>query len=256
MGRLALDGVPTLALARRWGVPQAGVFRRLPSSLDAVHDLGAQGAPHGTAVVAEEQTAGRGRGGRTWHSPVGGVWLGMLFRPPGGGAGAQLGAVAIRAGLVLADVVDEILGRASTQLKWPNDVLLAERKVAGILCEGRWQGDALQWLAVGVGVNVCNPIPAELAARAIALEELAPGVQRIDLLDKLVPALLPLAAGGGRALLSEAECEAFVARDWLSGRLLRQPVFGRACGVSNDGALLVDSGSGTTRVREGHVELA
>lgn len=256
MGRLTLDGVPGHALARRWGVPQAGVFRRLGSSLDAIHDLGAQEAPAGTAVVAEEQTAGRGRGGRRWHSPAGGVWLGMLFRPRAGGTGtASLGAVAIRAGLVLADVVDEILGRAETRLKWPNDVLLADRKLAGILCEGRWQGDALQWLAVGVGVNVCNPIARELAARAIALEELVPGVRRIDVLDKLVPALVPLVSGGGTRL-SEAECQAFVARDWLRGRLLRQPVFGRAWGVSPEGALLVDSGSGTTCVREGHVELA
>ena len=65
MARLTLDDIPTTALARRWGVPQCGVFRTLTSSLDAIHDLGAQGAPSGTVVLAEEQTAGRGRDGRT-----------------------------------------------------------------------------------------------------------------------------------------------------------------------------------------------
>src|SRR5205823_182969 len=68
VARVALDGVPAVDLAPRWGVPQCGVFRQLGSTLDAVHDLGAQGAAAGTTVIAEEQTAGRGRDGRTWHS--------------------------------------------------------------------------------------------------------------------------------------------------------------------------------------------
>ena len=61
-----LDGVSAVDLAPRWGVPQCGVFRRLGSTLDALHDLGAQGAPAGTTVIAEEQTAGRGRDGRSY----------------------------------------------------------------------------------------------------------------------------------------------------------------------------------------------
>ena len=79
---MTLDDIPASLLARRWGVPQCGVFRSLPSSLDAIHDVAAQGAPAATIIVVEEQTAGRGRDGRTWRSPVGGVWLGMLLRPP------------------------------------------------------------------------------------------------------------------------------------------------------------------------------
>ena len=82
MARVTLDDIPANLLARRWGVPQCGVFRSLSSSLDAIHDVAAQGAPAGTVVVVEEQTAGRGRDGRTWRSPAGGVWLGMLLRPP------------------------------------------------------------------------------------------------------------------------------------------------------------------------------
>ncbi|HYS62070.1 MAG TPA: hypothetical protein VEM27_15870, partial [Gemmatimonadales bacterium] len=78
MARLVIDGVTAADLAGRWGVPQCGLFRALGSTFDAVHDLAAQGALAGTVVIAEEQTAGRGRDGRTWHSPAGGVWLGML----------------------------------------------------------------------------------------------------------------------------------------------------------------------------------
>ena len=250
MARLEIDGVPAATLARRWGVPQCAVFRTLPSSLDAIHDVAAQGAPSGTVILAEEQTAGRGRDGRTWRSPVGGVWLAMLLRPPVSTAGA----LSLRIGLVVADVVDELLHAPRGQLKWPNDVLLEGRKVAGILSEGRWQGETLQWLAVGVGMNVANEIPPELAGRAIALNELLPEVRRIDILDRLVPALVPLTTH--HSPLTESECTAFARRDWLRGRQLRAPISGRAAGIRPDGALLVDTGAGTTMVREGHVELS
>jgi len=257
VARLEIDGVPAAALARRWSVPQCGVFRSLSSSLDAIHQLGAQDAPAGTVVIAEEQTAGRGRDGRTWRSPSGGVWLAILLRPPLPVAGV----LSLRIGLVVADVVDELLGVSPTAasaaraaLKWPNDVLVDERKVAGILCESRWQGDALQWLGAGIGVNVTNEIPAELADRAVALRELRPAVRRIDLLDRLVPPLLRLTAHG--AQLTEFECAAFARRDWLRGRQIRAPMSGRAAGIRPDGALLVDTGAGTTMVREGHVELS
>jgi BirA family transcriptional regulator, biotin operon repressor / biotin---[acetyl-CoA-carboxylase] ligase len=252
-----LDGIPSSVLARRWGVPQCGVFHTLPSTLDAIHDLGAQDAPSGTLVLAEEQTAGRGRDGRTWRSPPGGVWLGMLLRPPIPPAGV----LSLRIGLVLADVVEAVLGIRPTalsgpraSLKWPNDVLLDERKVAGILCESRWQGDALQWLGVGIGVNVANEVPQELANQAVTLSEFRPGVRRVDVLDLLVPTLLRLTTHDAR--LSEFECAAFARRDWLRGRHLRAPLGGRAAGIRPDGALLVDTGAGTTMVRDGHVELS
>jgi BirA family transcriptional regulator, biotin operon repressor / biotin---[acetyl-CoA-carboxylase] ligase len=259
MAPLAIDDIPAAVLARRWGVPQCGLFRTLPSSLDAIHDLGAQGAPSGTVVLAEEQTAGRGRDGRTWRSPPGGVWLGMLLRPPP--ALPAAGVLSLRVGLVLADVVEAVLGVRPTSLsgpraglKWPNDVLIDDRKVAGILCESRWQGDALQWLAVGIGVNVANEIPAELGDRAVALADVRPSVRRIDVLDQLVPALLRLTTHG--AELTQFECAAFARRDWLRGRQIRAPLAGRAAGIRPDGALLVDTGAGTTMVRDGHVELS
>ena len=250
MARLTLDGVAAADLAERWGVPQCGLFRELGSTLNAIHDLAAQGAPAGTVVIAEEQTAGRGRDGRTWHSPAGGVWLGMLLRP----ARAELGVISVRVGLAVADAADALLGRVETRLKWPNDVLLGERKLAGILCEGRWHGETLQWLAVGVGLNVRNVIPAAVARRAVALEEWLPAIRRLDVLDRLVPAIAGLASG--EPALSERECAAFAARDWLQGRQLRSPAAGRARGLRPDGALLVDLGAATIAVREGHVELA
>src|SRR2546427_1793261 len=96
VAHLGLDGLPGNVLAQRWGVPQVGLFRRLGSTLDAIHDLGAQDAPHGTVVLAEEQTAGRGRDGRTWRPPPGGVWLRVL--PPPGDLPPGAGSPPTRAG--------------------------------------------------------------------------------------------------------------------------------------------------------------
>jgi hypothetical protein len=103
-------------------------------------------------------------------------------------------------------------------------------------------------------VNVCNPIPAAVARRAVALSEWLPAIRRLDVLDLLVPALGRLASGD--PALSERECAAFAARDWLRGRQLRSPAAGLARGLRPDGALLVDLGPATIAVREGHVELA
>lgn len=231
-------------------MPHCGVFRTLPSSLDTIHELGAQQAPSGTIVIAEEQTAGRGRDGRTWRSPLGGVWLGVLMRAPF----PEAGVLSIRVGLVLADVVDELLGASRSAVKWPNDVLVDGRKLAGILCEARWQGDAPQWVGVGIGINVANHIPTDLAAHAVALQGLRPDVRRLDVLDRLVPALLRLTSHG--AQLTEYERTAFEQRDWLRGRQIRAPLAGRAAGIRPDGALLVDTDRGTTIVRDGHVELS
>ncbi|MGH7615065.1 MAG: biotin--[acetyl-CoA-carboxylase] ligase [Gemmatimonadales bacterium] len=247
---VSLDDVPAAVLARRWGVPHCHLARQVGSTLDVAHDLGEDGAPAGTVVVALEQTAGRGREGRVWQSPPGGVWLAVLLRP----RSAALGIVSIRAGLVLADVVDELLGAPAARLKWPNDVLLEDRKLAGVLCEGRWQGDALLWLTVGLGVNVANEIPSTLRGTAIALSERLPGVRRIDVLDRLVPALPRLATP--HSGLSESECAAYAGRDWLRDRELRHPVAGRAVGLRTDGALLVETAAARTAVVEGHVELA
>ncbi|HEX5387600.1 MAG TPA: biotin--[acetyl-CoA-carboxylase] ligase [Gemmatimonadales bacterium] len=216
-------------------------FDRLASTQDEIHRLAAAGAPAGTLVVAEEQGAGRGARGRPWSSARGGLWLTLLCRPEDG-AGAEL--LSLRAGLAAAEALDELGGLPPIALKWPNDLVADGRKLGGILCEARWQGTALEWVAVGLGINVRNPLPDGARMAPTRVAEWRPNVDVDDLLWPLLARLVPLARGGP-AQLSPAELATFARRDWLAGRTLLAPVAGAADGVAPDGALRVRRADGT-----------
>jgi BirA family biotin operon repressor/biotin-[acetyl-CoA-carboxylase] ligase len=230
--------------------PRLYHFERVDSTMDLVHQLAAEGAEAGTAAVAGEQLGGRGSRGRSWHSPPGGLWLTVLFRPALPGA---VEVMSLRAGLAVAEALDVLVPRP-LRLKWPNDLMLGERKVGGILCEARWQGDTLSWVAVGVGLNVRNAVPDELAEVATALAAEQPVITVEELVHPVVAALRRLDLGADR--LMNEEIQRFGRRDWLSGRDLRAPIPGRAAGVRDDGALLVHSPRGEVPLRSGSVELA
>jgi BirA family biotin operon repressor/biotin-[acetyl-CoA-carboxylase] ligase len=226
-------------------------FERVSSTMDVAHELAAEGAPTGTAVIAGEQLAGRGSRGRAWHSPVGGLWLSMVFHPP---AVEGLEVISLRAGLAVAEAIQPHVPKR-LQLKWPNDLMLEGRKVGGVLCEARWQGEALGWVAIGLGMNVRNRIPDELGAVAISLSDLTPDITVEELAAPVVAALSVLDLSTGR--LSPDELNQFALRDWLRGRTICEPVVGKVTGVGEDGVLLVRTASGSdVSLRSGTVELA
>ncbi|HNT76312.1 MAG TPA: biotin--[acetyl-CoA-carboxylase] ligase [Anaerolineae bacterium] len=177
-----------LATYRRtdWTVqywPQIG------STNDAALAAGQQGAAEGLLVLADEQTAGRGRLARRWESPAGvGLLMSLLFRPPEPFAYAAA-RVTMLCGLALAEVVETVGGLAAA-LKWPNDLIVAEpgtwRKLAGTLSEIGLENGAPAFLVVGIGLNVAVP-PADLPALAphatSLLAETGRVVSRVALLD-------------------------------------------------------------------------
>ncbi len=227
---------------------------RLVSTMEAAHRLAGGGAPHGAAVAAREQTGGRGRRGRAWASPPGGLWVSVVLRPPGGVAPDGL---ALRVGVAVV----ERLGRqypalSPLAIKWPNDLLLDGRKAGGILSEARWEAGTLAWVVVGIGLNVANALPGALATTAARLADQVPGLTPAALAPVVVAATV--AAGRASGPLTTAELEAFARRDWLLNRALREPVTGVARGLARDGALLVEDADGRLqRVTAGDtVELA
>jgi BirA family biotin operon repressor/biotin-[acetyl-CoA-carboxylase] ligase len=146
-------------------------FVSVESTNDKAKHLAAGGAKAGTLVWAGEQTRGRGRGGRDWHSPPGNLYCSIILRPnkPAG----ETAGLSFIAALAIADALEEFLPTdAKTNLKWPNDVLINGKKVAGILLESASvSGGSTQWVVIGCGVNVESyPENATYAVTSLAEE--------------------------------------------------------------------------------------
>ncbi len=229
----AYDGVPTDVLRDRIGASQLVTLQRCTSTMDIAHELAAGGARHGTVVVAEQQDAGRGRTGKTWTSQAGaGVWTSVLLRPP---CAPQSGVLSLRTGLALAERLD-LLASSAVRLKWPNDLHLGDGKLAGILTEARWRGEQLEWIVVGIGVNVRAPSlrtpVASLAATATCAGVLALVVQAA------------LLAGGAHGELTDDELRRFATRDMAAGRAIVAPLVGTVLGITGAGGLQVRTADG------------
>lgn len=245
MGESSYDGRSASELRTAVGVPRVELFDAVTSTLDVAHMLGAEGAPAGTLILAEQQTAGRGRGGRRWESRRGsGIWLTILERPADP---AVVELLSIRLGLAAAAVLDRWSSDV-VRLKWPNDLYTGGAKLAGILVETRWRDQRLDWAALGLGINVLVPEGVERAAAA-----LRPGSDRVEVLAALVPALREAASLTG--LLAGAELEAFAARDLARGRRCSLPVSGVVQGIDSHGSLIVRTAAGDSPFRSGSLLL-
>lgn len=186
-------------------------------------------------MLADEQSAGRGRSGRPWLSPPGaGIWLALVLRPAAVPLG---GALSIRTGLAVQDALGVAAPLLRPDLKWPNDVVLNGKKIGGILCEAHWSSNRLGWVAVGIGLNVLGPIPAELQDLALPIVDVDPDATRLGILAELVPRVAALA--GCPAALTDQERAGFLSTLWMPPG--SEPVVG----LEPDGALLVRRADGT-----------
>lgn len=249
------DGSSPAQLRKRWNRKHVYFYGRVDSTNDVARALAEEGAPEGTVVIAREQTHGRGRGDRTWFSPAGsGLYLSMVFRPAGLENPTLL---PVLAGLGIAGQLTAAYPDLATRLKWPNDIMAGDAKLAGILCEAVWEGDAPRHLVVGVGINV-KPLgpdaPPDLASTATSLEE-ATGA------DVSLTAAADAAIQGLEAEMHDPPPALDVSRldsvdrlDWLRDRRVRvrteasdEFVRGVAVGIAPDGALLFRPDRGALR---------
>lgn len=158
--RAIMKGLQTLTIGR-----SVHVFESVESTNDTARGLAEQGAPHGTVVIAHGQRRGRGRQGRAWASPPGGLWLSVVLRPRQ--PMAQWPRLAFATAVGIASAMERQLG-IRVGLKWPNDFMLDGRKLGGVLLEA-----APSYVIVGVGLNINIPtdaFPAHLSAVATSFE--------------------------------------------------------------------------------------
>jgi BirA family biotin operon repressor/biotin-[acetyl-CoA-carboxylase] ligase len=226
-------------------VPRVELHDVVTSTLDVAHALGTDGAPAGTLILAQEQTAGRGRAGRRWESRSGsGIWLTLIERP---GDPAAVELLSIRLGLAAAGVLDR-WAEAVVRLKWPNDLYVGEGKLAGTLVEARWHDGRPEWVALGFGLNMVTPPGLERPAAA-----LRPGSERVEVLAELVPSLRRAAATLGD--LGDDERAEYAARDMAAGRRCVAPASGVVQGIDSRGALLIETAGGERPFRSGSLVL-
>ena len=239
------DGNDASSLAKTLAVPRVIVFDSTESTMDDAHSAAAVDAPGGTIVIADRQAAGRGRNGRRWASEAGqGIWMTIIERPNDPRA---LDVLSVRVGLRAARALDRYT-TSPVGLKWPNDLFVDDGKLAGILIEARWRANRIDWVAIGVGVNVRMPSGVASAASLIG------GTSRVEVLGELVPAIR--SAATSRGLLTSGELTEFSERDVARGRACLEPTQGEVRGINESGELLVDTGHGVRAFRDGSLTFA
>jgi BirA family transcriptional regulator, biotin operon repressor / biotin---[acetyl-CoA-carboxylase] ligase len=214
-------------------------FRQTDSTNARAKELAEAGAPGGLVVTADEQSSGRGRQGRAWFAPPRTTLLySALLRPAG-----DRPLLPLAVPLAVCEAAEE-LASVRCEIKWPNDVWIEGRKLAGILLEARPEADGAGWAIAGVGLNLAIPperFPPELRGRATSLGIDHGFVPALDALNRTLAAWI--ARDDGEVL------EAFRARDALAGRRISwHGGAGIAAGIDDVGHLLVDRDDGTRAI--------
>ncbi len=234
-------------------------FPSLPSTNAYIKPLAIVGEPEGLVVLADEQTAGKGRLERSWHSPLDGLYFSLLVRPMTIAA-KNTPLITLTTGLAVAKVFQSALG-LDPVLKWPNDVLLGNRKVAGILVESAFIGGDIEYAVIGIGINA-NPkrtdFPEALQPTITTLHErLTRKVDMPRLFGYLIGQLefwyLKLRDKGFKAIEPHYRRLSHTLGKQVTIDIGNQQVTGLAKGLEPDGSLVVQTPEGRQVIRSGDV---
>ncbi|MBW2348976.1 MAG: biotin--[acetyl-CoA-carboxylase] ligase [Deltaproteobacteria bacterium] len=237
------------------------VYREvLESTNDRAKALAAEGAPEGTLVISESQTSGRGRMGRAWFSPRGeGIYLSMILRPRL--SFEEIPKLNLLAAVAAADTLADVLG-LEVRIKWPNDLLIGAKKVAGILTEAGMEMDAVDFAVIGLGLNVNTrefPEPLKQTATSLFLcaRRKFPRVPLVrNFLERFEKGYLDFLDKGFGPVLEGWKRYGDITGQWVEVRMLDRKCRGRVLGLDADGFLLLRTpGGGTQRVLSGDVIL-
>jgi BirA family biotin operon repressor/biotin-[acetyl-CoA-carboxylase] ligase len=239
-------------------------YKKADSTNDVAYSLAEKGMKEGSVIIAEEQARGKGRHGRQWVSPPkGGIYMSIILRP-------ELAPNEIPKITLLAAVAVSKAIRAATGLpaliKWPNDIMVDGRKVCGILTEMRAQQDSIDFVVLGIGVNVNTPVrslPKGASSLKAELEEAGKEtpVSRIELTRSIIGSVEKyydiLEAGGAKSIIEEWKGLSAMLGSRVKVMLPKRSFEGRAHDIDRDGALIVRLDSGVLeKVSSGDVIMA
>lgn len=224
-------------------------FDAVASTMNVAMQLGVDGSPEGTLVLAESQTKGRGRLGREWFSPkYKGIYLSLILKPKILPAEASI--FTLLAGVSISEAIKEITG-LDVHIKWPNDILLGHKKLGGILTELNAEMDEVNFVIIGAGLNVNNDKKALPAAGTSLREHKKEHLDRVSLLQEILRRIESnylLFQGKGPRPIIEKWCDSSI----TLGRRVKvyfhkEHIEGEAVDIDIDGGLLVRKDSGVTQ---------
>lgn len=221
-------------------------FDKLSSTMDEAMQLGFENAPEGTVVIAESQSSGRGRMGRAWVSPkYKGVYLSLIVRPdiiP-----SQTPVLTLMTAVSVCEAITHTTG-LEPQIKWPNDIILAHRKIGGILTELKAELDIVSFVLIGIGLNVNNDRGALPEGATSLKEQLKDTVNRValarNLLQNFETSYLRFKKEGPEPVLERWRSYALTLGKRVKVMYQKRHIEGEALDIDNDGGLLIRNDAG------------
>lgn len=221
-------------------------FKQIDSTNEQAKKFASRGAAEGTLLIAEKQTRGKGRLGRRWVSPPGGIWMSVILKPNFSPQEAPV--VTMVATVAVAEAIKEVTG-VEAKIKWPNDVVIEInknriiRKVCGILTEMGAEVDRINYLVVGIGINVNNRLPKELSHTACSLNELAGKVSRTLLtrrvLQKVEYYYSLMLEKGADVIIKECRRLSTILGRMIKVTTAEEVIAGKAIDIDNKGSLIL-----------------
>lgn len=227
-------------------------FRQVDSTNEVAKKLAQEGASEGTVVIAESQSRGRGRRGKTWVSPLGGAWMSIVLRPDTLPINAP--QLTFTAGVAAAKTIKDEYG-LSVGIKWPNDILIGNKKVCGILTEISTGMNTIDYVVVGIGIDAnidINSIPPELRNSATSLKnELNEDISRMILVQKFLDNFERMYdkfnKGNFKDILNKwRRCSKTIGSK-VEVKTGTKVIRGEAVGVNSEGALILELEDGSLK---------
>jgi BirA family biotin operon repressor/biotin-[acetyl-CoA-carboxylase] ligase len=227
-------------------------FREVNSTNEVAKKLAREGAPEGTIVIAESQSRGKGRRGKKWISPLGGAWMSIILRPDTLPLNAP--QLTFTAGVAAAKTIKDEYG-LDVSIKWPNDILIENKKVCGILTEISTEKDAIDYVITGIGIDAnidVDLLPPELRETTTSIKrELNHDISRMILVQKFLGNFENMYdefnKGNFRDILNKWREFSKTIGSKVEIRKRTEIVRGEAVGVNNKGALILELKDGTLR---------